>query len=235
MPTTAFVLGAGLGTRLRPLTDHLPKPLLPVGGRPMIAAIFDRLVDAGVSRILVNTHWCADAYTRAFPGLRHRGATLEFIHEPVLLETGGGLKNIEPLLRDETSLYVYNGDIFAEPDLRRLALAHAASPNTEATLLLRTAGEPRNVRIDADHRIIDLRGRLDRTDGEARLFSGIWIASRPFLRRLEPGRVESVVEGWLRAMADHPGAIRGLTDDTGRWHDLGTVAEYQAVCALAER
>lgn len=232
-PDTAFVLGAGLGTRLRPLTASLPKPMLPVAGEPMIAGIFDRLADAGVRRILVNTHWCPEAYAAGFPERRRRGAALEFVHEPTLLETGGGLKNIEPLLGDAESLYVYNGDIFAEPDLRGLAAAHAAHPDAEATLLLRTRGEPRNVLTDAAGRVTDVRGRLGRTDGEARLFSGVWIASRSFFRRLEAGRIESVVEGWLRAIAERPGSIRCVTDDSGRWHDLGTVAEYEAVCAAA--
>lgn len=232
IPRTAFVLGAGLGTRLRPLTDTLPKPMLPVAGKPMIAHIFDRLIDAGVTRILVNTHHRPEAYELGFPGRVYRGIPLTFIHEPVLLETGGGLKNIEPHLRPEDdSILVYNGDIFAEPDLAKLAAAHAAAPRAEATLLLRTTGEPRNVRVDEQNRVIDLRGRLGRPDGEARLFAGIWIARRPLFRRLTAGKIESVVEAWLRAIAESPGSINALTDDSGRCHDLGTIAEYEAVRA----
>ena len=70
-PRTAFVLGAGLGTRLRPLTDELPKPMLPVGGRPMIESCFERLRAAGVRRIIVNTHWKPEAYERTYPEHHH--------------------------------------------------------------------------------------------------------------------------------------------------------------------
>ncbi len=231
-PRTAFVLGAGLGTRLRPLTNETPKPLLPVGGRPMIESCFERLRAAGVRRILVNTHWKPEAYARTYPDNRWRDVELVFVHEPVLLETGGGLKNIEPLLRpDDEHLWVYNGDIFAEPDLHALWLDHAAS-GAESTLLLRDTG---NVRVDAAGNILDLRGRLGVTAGETRQFSGISLVRRDFFRHLRAGVIESLVEGWLRALVERPGSVRGVTDNAFRWADLGTVAEYEAIVAGAKR
>lgn len=226
-PFTAFVLGAGLGTRLRPLTDELPKPLLPVGGAPMIESCFARLRDAGVRRIIVNTHWKPEAYERAYPQHRWRDVELVFVHEPVLLETGGGLKNIEPLLTpDDAHLWIYNGDIFAEPDLARLWRIHSESA-AESTLLLRAEG---NVRVDDSGNILDLRGRLGATGGVAKQYAGIALVARPFFRHLREGVVESLVEGWLRAIRENPGSVRGVTDDDFRWADLGTVAEYEAIC-----
>lgn len=231
-PRTAFILGAGLGTRLRPLTESTPKPMLPVAGRPMIESCFARLRDLGVKRILVNTHWCPEAYARAYPDNRWEDVELVFIHEPVLLETGGGLKNIEPLLDDaDRHLWVYNGDIFAEPNLRALLDAHLAA-DAEATLLLRDTG---NVRVDTNGRVLDLRGRLGVTDGETRQFTGISLVRRDFLRHLRPGIVESLVEGWLRALVDKPGSVHGVTDHTFRWADLGTLDEYAAICRDAEK
>lgn len=231
-PHTAFVLGAGLGTRLRPLTERLPKPMLPVGGRPMIESCFERLRAAGVRRIIVNTHWRPEAYAEAYPDNRWRDVELVFVHEPALLETGGGLKNIEPLLGpDDHDLWVYNGDIFAEPDLETLRREHHAS-GAESTLLLNAAG---NVRVDAHGNILDLRGRLGVTSGETRRFSGISIVRRDFFRHLRSGVIESLVEGWLRAIQERPGSVRGVTDDTFPWADLGTVEEYEAVCREAEK
>ena len=225
-PCTAFVLGAGLGTRLRPLTDELPKPMLPVGGRPMIESCFERLRRVGVRRILVNTHWKPEAYARAYPDHRWRDVELVFVHEPVLLETGGGLKNIEPLLGpDDHHLWVYNGDIFAEPDLEKLWREHAAS-GSESTLLLRETG---NVKVDTTGAILDLRGRLGVTAGESRQFSGISLVRRDFFRHLRTGVIESLVEGWLRAIQERPGSVRGVTDNAFAWADLGTVAEYEAI------
>ena len=225
-PSTAFVLGAGLGTRLRPLTDELPKPLLPVGGRPMIESCFEQLRRAGVRRILVNTHWKPEAYARAYPDNRWGDVELVFVHEPVLLETGGGLKAIEPLLGpDDDSLWIYNGDVFAGPDLEKLWRDHASS-GAEATLLLRGAG---NVRVDTSGAIVDVRGRRGVTAGESRQFSGISLVSRKFFRHLRAGVIESLVEGWLRAIEENPGSVRGVTDNAFRWTDLGTAAEYEAI------
>lgn len=230
-PQTAFVLGAGLGTRLRPLTNELPKPLLPVNGVPMIESCFTGLRDAGVRRIIVNTHWKPEAYEKAYPQHRWGDVELVFVHEPVLLETGGGLKNIEPLLRPEdTHVWIYNGDIYAEPDLARLWRIHSSSV-AESTLLLRSEG---NVRVAEDGDILDLRGRLGATGGVAKQYAGIALVNRPFFRHLREGAVESLVEGWLRAIVENPGSVRGVTDDVFRWADLGTVAEYEAICAASD-
>ena len=92
---TAFILGAGLGTRLRPLTERCPKPLLEVGGRPVITYAMDHLLSIGVERFIVNTHYCPDVYLQKFPDRSWRGAPIIFRHEAVLLDTAGGLKNIE--------------------------------------------------------------------------------------------------------------------------------------------
>lgn len=237
MVHTVFILGAGLGTRLRPLTEHCPKPLLPVAGRPMLFHLLDRLVAAGAARFIINTHHCARAYTRAFPEGEWAGKPVFLVHEPVLLDTGGGLKNIEPLLGPEDdALLVCNGDIFAEPDFGALVQARA-STGAEAMLLLRTHGHPLNVRMNADGDIVDMRGRLgtSNADGKNHLFAGTYCASRAFLNALAPGKIESVVEAFLRRILEKPGSIRGLADDSGHWHDLGTREEYLHVCGFMER
>ncbi len=93
---TAFVPGAGLGKRLRPLTEFRPKPLVPVRNRPLITYVLDALIDVGIERFVVNTHHCADAYEWLL-GAEYRGREIRYIHEPVLLETGGGLWNAREL------------------------------------------------------------------------------------------------------------------------------------------
>jgi NDP-sugar pyrophosphorylase family protein len=89
---TAFILGAGLGTRLRPLTDDYPKPLLPAGGRPMITYAMDHLISAGIERFIINTHYFAESYNKVFPDRQWRGIPMIFRYEPVLLDTAGGIK-----------------------------------------------------------------------------------------------------------------------------------------------
>jgi len=85
----AFVLGAGLGTRLQPLTDHLPKPLVPVFHRPLVCWSFDHLASMGADSFVVNTHHLPEKWPEAFPESTHAGRSIEFRHEPVLLETAG--------------------------------------------------------------------------------------------------------------------------------------------------
>ena len=96
---TAFGLGAGLGTRLRPLTARRPKPLIPVVNRPLIAHTFDRLLAESIESLVVNTHWAAEAYATAFPDGSYRGVPLDFREEkPGVMETAGGIKNVADLL-----------------------------------------------------------------------------------------------------------------------------------------
>ena len=120
---TAFILGAGLGTRLRPLTERCPKPLLEIGGRPVITYAMDHLLSVGVERFIVNTHHCPEVYLQKFPDMQWRGVPIVFRHEPVLLDTAGGLKNIEDLLGEDQTILCYNGDIIADFPLQGLLRA----------------------------------------------------------------------------------------------------------------
>ena len=115
----AFVLGAGLGTRLRPLTDDLPKPLVPIFHKPLITFALDHLIDIGIRQIFINTHRLPDAFAKAFPENGYAGTPLTFVNEPVLLETGGGIKNIETQLRSEPFI-TYSGDVLTDIRLQPL-------------------------------------------------------------------------------------------------------------------
>ena len=246
-PRTAFLLGAGLGTRLRPLTERCPKPLLPLGGKPMICRAMDSLLALGIERFIINTHHVAEVYSEAFPSGNYRGAPVELVHESVLLDTGGGLKNIENLLvpADE-NLLVYNGDIFAELALEKLVAAHLRS-RALATLLLRTdargnvnvseSRERENGAGDGGNAIVeDLRDRLGSAGTRRCRFTGIYVVSRKFFAEIPAGKIESVIEAFLRVIARGKGEIRGVIDDAGSWRDLGTIAEYENAQKLfAER
>ena len=88
---TAFILGAGLGTRLRPLTENTPKPLLELGGHPIITYAMEHLRSIGVKRFIINTHHCAKKYTEVFPENSWKGIPITFRHERILLDTAGGI------------------------------------------------------------------------------------------------------------------------------------------------
>lgn len=220
----AFVLGAGLGTRLRPLTARVPKPLIPVFHRPLITYAFDHLLAAGVREFIVNTHHLPEKFAEAFPGSRHGQAPITFRHEPVLLETAGGIANITDLLRDEPFI-VYNGDILTDLPLAPLLERHAATGNL-ITLVLRSRGPGLHVALDAPGGwVTDIRNRLGTGKPCAFQFTGIYAVSPAFLRHLTPGKIESVVPVFLRLIAAGR-RIGGVVVDEGHWWDLGSRQSY---------
>jgi len=225
---TAFILGAGLGLRLRPLTEKTPKPLLPVGGRPLITYAMDHLLEAGIERFIVNTHHCPAAYQDAFPDWSYRNRPIIFRHEPLLLDTGGGLKNIEDLIEQDEAIIVYNGDIISNINLDRL-LAAREGLGGEACLALRSTGHLLNVELRSDGTISDMRDVLGRRGAHRCQFTGIYTVERRFLRRLVKDRIESVIPAFIRLLEREPRGVTGILIDEGCWNDIGSVQEYEKV------
>ena len=231
---TSFILGAGLGTRLRPLTDNCPKPLLPAGGRPLITHAMDHLISAGIERFIINTHYFAEAYHKAFPDRQWRGTPIIFRYEPVLLDTAGGIKNIEDLLDGNETILVYNGDTFTDLPLAHLINTHYAK-GKEVTLALRSSGSPLNVNLNGRGEICDLRHILGDSGVKSCLFTGIYIVEKTFLRRLAAGCKESVIPVLIAMIREQAGSVAGIIIDEGRWYDIGSVAEYEKINALLTR
>ena len=228
MIRTAFILGAGLGTRLRPLTDECPKPLLPVGGRPLITYAMDHCLTIGIERFIVNTHHCPRAFDRAFPERSWRGWPILFRHEPVLLDTAGGLKNIEDLLDEDEPLLVYNGDIFSDLPLGRLLEAHRLGKK-EVTLALRSRGPVTNVAVDAEGAVCDIRDLLGNPGVRRCCFTGIYVVEKRFLERLTPGKPESVVPVFVEMIRETAGSVGSVVIDEGLWQDIGDPKAYALI------
>lgn len=223
---TAFILGAGLGMRLRPLTGNCPKPLLPLGNRPVITYAMDHLLSVGVDRFIINTHHCPKAYLEKFPDHQWRGSPIQFRHEPVLLDTAGGLKNIEDLLGNDEAIICYNGDILADFPLLKLLNRHEEQ-RPEATLALRSRGPLLNVNIDERGAIRDIRNALKSPGIQCCLFTGIYAVETSLLRHIAKDRVESIVSTFIDRIREKYGSIAGVVIDDGDWHDIGSIAEYQ--------
>lgn len=214
-----FILCAGLGTRLRPVTDHIPKPLLPVLGRPLLDRILERLRPLARGRVGVNIHWKGEAVERWLEGSPHRGRVALFREDPIL-GTGGALKNAARLLRGGDFL-VHNGDILTDLDLERLIAVHRAS-GALATLAVRNEPAVNTVGIEGDG---TYAGVGSEAGGIRRVtFTGVAVYSPRILRFLPRG-ASAVTHAWERARF---AGLRIATLDCSdaAWSDLGTPQAY---------
>ena len=225
---SAFVLGAGLGTRLKSLTARRPKPLIPVANKPLITYAFDHLLGVGVERFVINSHWRSEAYARAFPDSTYRGTTLIFRDEqPEVLETAGGIWNV----RDDIgagSFLVYNGDILSDLPIEPAIRAHF-DRGDEVTMILRSKDGPLQVAFDAAAgRVTDIGKFVDPTAGPRFLFTGIYLVSPEFIRRIPPATKIGVVPIFCE-MIRAGAKLGGIVIDDGHWWDLGNREHYLAV------
>ena len=133
----AMILAAGLGTRMRPLTDHTPKPLLRAGGKALIDYHLARLEHLGVSDVAINTHWLAEQVQAHIQATWAQGLNIEMFHEARLLETAGGIANALSLLDspNDAPFLLINGDIFFDADIQ-LEVQNAALKEQQARLFL---------------------------------------------------------------------------------------------------
>ncbi|MGE0717454.1 MAG: nucleotidyltransferase family protein [Alphaproteobacteria bacterium] len=220
MPTRAMVLAAGRGTRLRPVTDTLPKPLVAVAGETLIDRILDRLAEDGVADVVVNLHHLADRLAVHLAGRSSPRITLS--REDVLLETGGGVRHALPLL-GAAPFFVVNGDVLwrngKRSALERMAAAWDDAEMDALVLLQRTVSA---VGYDGNGDfMLTQGGRVRRPDaGEIPpyLFAGLQIL-HPRLFADTPEGPFSLARLYDRAAA--AGRLGGIVHD-GEWYHIGT-------------
>jgi mannose-1-phosphate guanylyltransferase len=218
----AFILGAGLGTRLRPLTDRLPKPLIPLFHRPLASWAIEACRATGISRFAINTHHLPAAWEHTQFGISSPDFSVDFFHEPVLLETGGGLKNLASWIGSDP-LLIHNGDIFSTLPLGRLIDAHQAS-GLPVTLAVRSEGDAKHLALDPTGTLVtDIRQKLGRSPG-THVFTGIYCISPEFLEMIPPDEKISVIPAFLNLALS--GKLGAVTLDEGVWMDLGDRASY---------
>lgn len=218
-PRSAMVLAAGLGTRLRPVTETIPKPLVEINGRALIDHAIDRLALAGVERVVVNIHYKAAMVAEHLARRAH--PQIELSEEAELLDTGGGVARALPLLGE--AFFVVNGDVFwlDSKESALLRLAGAFDPaGMDAVLLLQRTVTAVGYEGIGDYFLDALRRPRRRREREVApyLFAGIQLLHRRLFEEL-PGPVFSLVRLFDRAEA--AGRLRAIVHD-GEWFHVGT-------------
>jgi mannose-1-phosphate guanylyltransferase len=230
MSVKGIILAAGFGTRLRPLTDKVPKPLLHVGGQPMIQYSLLLLRKYGITDVVINLHCHAEQIIEAIGDGRQFGMKIDYSEETDILGTGGGIRKIASDFSHETSI-VINGDIVIDIDLSKLIRFHLENQGA-ATLVLREAeagdGFGR-LEIDATHRIRNILGRLRWKSAlkQQFMFTGLHLINRPVLDYIPEGQAYSIIDAYLEMLKENKKLCAFIT--TGYWNDLGHIDRYHSV------
>jgi len=221
-----MILAAGYGTRLAPVTDHIPKPLLPVGGRPLLDLIIDGFDRTGIRIIGVNTHHLGAMVEDHVAG-RPDSSRFNLFPEAEILGTGGALHGARDFLGGAENFLLHNGDVLCDADMKELVEEHLGS-GALATLLLTDWPAVNSVVLSAEGRIVSIAGQPGGNfAGETRnlTYTGIGVFSSRILAEIGPG-FSSLIDPLVRALAVAPESVRGFAPDDFNWSDLGTLARY---------
>ena len=227
----AMIFAAGMGTRLRPLTDQMPKALVPVAGIPLLQRVLLRLASAGFDDITINIHHLGQQIADFLRANRNFGLRIHISDERgQLLNTGGGIRHARPFLEGDEPFLVHNVDILTDADLRALWQHHLAR-KAEATLLVGKRETKRYLLMDPD---MTLHGWTNKQTGEVRpqslqgnydewAFAGIHVLSPSLFRRMDGTRWEqpfSIIDFYLN-ICTHT-LVQGLPIRATHWFDTGT-------------
>src|SRR5213082_3544828 len=219
--TQAFVLAAGRCTRLRPLTEDLPKPLIPIFQKPLITFALDHLIAVGVQSFVINTHRLPTLFHEVFSGNGYYGDSVTLAHEPDLLETGGGIKNVEGILGKEPFI-VYSGDILTDVALEPLIAEHFRAGNEVTLGLRRNTGLGAGVVVRAG-RIVEISKEYNPKENFDYANISIW--NQEIFNRIPARQKISFIPVLIDWIQDG-GRIGGVALDDGNWFNIGSRKQY---------
>lgn len=228
----AMILAAGLGTRLRPLTNDRPKALVEVGGRTLLEITLARLREFGVNEVIVNVHHFADAVANYLKSKQSFGMRVELSREDTLLDTGGGLKKtswffLEGSSRPQQPFILHNVDVISTIDLARMLRFHSEQ-GALATLAVQPRQTSRYLLFDENARLCGRQvGREGRSEMVARSsnvsalgFSGIHVISPRIFSLMREEGAFSIIDCYLRLVGQGE-KILAFRADEYYWRDLG--------------
>ncbi len=224
-----MVLAAGLGTRLRPLTDVLPKPAVPVAGLPLVQFAFGCLRAAGAPRVVVNAHHLAPEMERVAVGAaRAAGVTLSVSREPVIAGTGGALREARPFLEGASAIVLWNGDVLFDVDLGAILADHRRSQALATMVLAPMPPGAAYATVDVDRGMAVRRIAGLGPGGDALVplhFTGVHVLSPELLDHVPALPFACDVNRGVYPPLLASGRIRAVVA-TGYWNDLGTPERY---------
>lgn len=223
-----MILAAGLGTRLRPLTNKTPKPLLPVGGHSLLEWNLLLLRQYGIRDIIINLHYLGSQIQEAFDDGSRLGLRLTYSPESQILGTGGGIKQAEAFFEGEPFL-VLNGDTLCELDIQALLQFHAQQ-QALATMVVREDPDAERwgpIEVTRDGRVqrINGVGRTKADPADVYMFAGIHLIHPRLLRDVPKGQETSIIDAYHRALGTEE-PIAGFRM-SGYWSDVGTLERYE--------
>ncbi|HVR43194.1 MAG TPA: NDP-sugar synthase [Thermoanaerobaculia bacterium] len=217
-----MILAAGLGTRFRPATFEIPKPLIPFCNRPLIAWVLDAMLAAGVREIAVNLHHLPDPL-ETFLRERYAGrCDFVFSREERILGTGGGIRRLREVLGRDDLFVLANGDTVQTPPFERLAQTCRRERAVAALLLRHPPPNERFTEVFFDGTRITGFGK---GRGEPLMFAGAHAVSRAIFELLPEREVSGITEDVYDPLIGSGGTLAGVVDD-GLWFDLGSPARY---------
>ena len=228
MSFDVFILAAGLGTRLRPLTETVPKPLVEVAGKPLIEWNIDLLERNGISRIIINSYYLKDVLRDYLERNSSDSLEIVLVEEEELLGTGGGIKNIQKFLIHD-HLLTLNSDVVIDPkfDLRDFVDSHIESREVRmATMLLRpdeNAESYGTIGVNSDLRVVEFLKKKfgDAEPSERLMYTGVQVLSKEVFNYMPEEDFFSITQDvYPSLLAD--GCFVGAQRYTGYWNDAGT-------------
>lgn len=218
-----MILAAGFGTRFRPITYTLPKPMVPLLNKPLIAWAVDSLLAAGIDEIIVNLHHLPEALERYLTTAYADRVRFHFSLEEEILGTGGGVRRVRPQLEGENDFLLLNGDTVQFPRWENLLDARRTHDSLAAITLRHPPEHDKFTAVYFDHGLVTGFGR---GTGEPLMFSGSHVISSRVFRHLPEKEFSGIVdEVYLPLLDARSETIAGLVDD-GLWFDIGTPQRY---------
>ncbi|MCS4489494.1 NDP-sugar synthase [Corynebacterium sp. ES2794-CONJ1] len=223
--TDAVVLVGGKGTRLRPLTTHTPKPMLPTAGVPFLAHLLARIKAAGITHVILGTSFKAEVFQEYFGTGEEFGLEIEYVFEETPLGTGGGIRNVYEKLRHD-NVIVFNGDVLGGTNLEAILEAHRAK-DADLTMHLVRVSDPRAfgcVPTDSAGRVLKF---LEKTEDPPtdQINAGCYVFKKEIIEQIPPNRVVSVERDTFPLLLEQGRKFYGFVD-TAYWRDMGTPDDF---------